>query len=137
MSDGAPTEVRLRRAERAVEVRWPDGANHVLPAEYLRVESPSAEVQGHGPGQKTLVAGLAVAEVGEKADAHAGKPKGGQLGVDGGNAEQHPRQAHLLGVQKARHQQGGIDEAQPQPEVGNNGIAQPLALNDAQMDLVI
>jgi DUF971 family protein len=30
-----------------------------LPAEYLRVESPSAEVQGHGPGQKTLVPGRA------------------------------------------------------------------------------
>ncbi|HZB93455.1 MAG TPA: gamma-butyrobetaine hydroxylase-like domain-containing protein, partial [Stellaceae bacterium] len=30
-----------------------------LPAEYLRVESPSAEVQGHGPGQKTLVHGRA------------------------------------------------------------------------------
>ena len=53
----APTEIRLRRAERALEVTWPDGGRHVLPAEYLRVESPSAEVQGHGPGQKTLVAG--------------------------------------------------------------------------------
>ena len=53
----APTEVRLRRAERVLEVSWPDGTRHLLPAEYLRVESPSAEVQGHGPGQKTLVAG--------------------------------------------------------------------------------
>ncbi len=52
-----PAEVRLRRAERALELSWPDGARHVLPAEYLRVESPSAEVQGHGPGQKVLVAG--------------------------------------------------------------------------------
>lgn len=54
---GVPTEVRLRRAERALEVAWPDGARHRLPAEYLRVESPSAEVQGHAPDQKRTVAG--------------------------------------------------------------------------------
>ena len=34
-----------------------DGARFRLPCEYLRVESPSAEVQGHGPGQKVLVPG--------------------------------------------------------------------------------
>jgi DUF971 family protein len=54
---GAPTEIRLKRAEQAVEVAWADGARYRLPAEYLRVESPSAEVQGHGPGQKVIVAG--------------------------------------------------------------------------------
>src|SRR5919205_1049035 len=40
-----------------LEVAFADGARFALPAEYLRVESPSAEVQGHGPGQKTIVAG--------------------------------------------------------------------------------
>lgn len=53
----APTEIRLKRAERCLEVAFGDGARFTLPAEYLRVESPSAEVQGHGPGQKVLVAG--------------------------------------------------------------------------------
>jgi DUF971 family protein len=53
----APTEIRLKRAERLLEVAFDDGARFALPAEYLRVESPSAEVQGHGPGQKVLVAG--------------------------------------------------------------------------------
>lgn len=52
-----PTEIRLKRAERAVEVAFEDGTRFTLPAEYLRVESPSAEVQGHGPGQKVIVAG--------------------------------------------------------------------------------
>ena len=52
-----PTEIRLKRAERVLEVAFDDGTRFVLPAEYLRVESPSAEVQGHGPGQKVLVAG--------------------------------------------------------------------------------
>ena len=40
-----------------LEIVWPDGARHELPAEYLRVESPSAEVKGHGPGQAVLVHG--------------------------------------------------------------------------------
>ena len=52
-----PTAITLHRASRALEVAFDDGAAFRLPAEYLRVESPSAEVQGHGPGQKVLVAG--------------------------------------------------------------------------------
>ncbi|MBV8869945.1 MAG: DUF971 domain-containing protein [Acetobacteraceae bacterium] len=51
------TEIRLRRADGTLEVAFDDGARFCLPAEYLRVESPSAEVQGHGPGQKTVVSG--------------------------------------------------------------------------------
>jgi len=51
------TEIRLRKAERLLEVAFDDGTRFTLPAEYLRVESPSAEVQGHGPGQKQIVAG--------------------------------------------------------------------------------
>ena len=52
-----PTEVRLDRAARALVVSYPGGESHVLPAEYLRVESPSAEVQGHGPGERRLIHG--------------------------------------------------------------------------------
>ena len=55
-----PTELRLRRAEKELVVSFDDGRRFVLSAEYLRVESPSAEVQGHGgPGQKVIVAGRA------------------------------------------------------------------------------
>ena len=54
-----PVELRLKRAEKLLEVAFDDGSCYRLPAEYLRVESPSAEVQGHGPGQKTLIAGRA------------------------------------------------------------------------------
>lgn len=53
----APTEIRLRAAEKRLEIRFDNGAAFSLPAEYLRVESPSAEVQGHGPGQKKIVSG--------------------------------------------------------------------------------
>jgi DUF971 family protein len=53
----AATELRLRRADQVLEVAFDDGSRFSLPAEYLRVESPSAEVQGHGPGQKQTVSG--------------------------------------------------------------------------------
>jgi len=51
------TELRYRSAEKTLEVAFDNGSRFSLPAEYLRVESPSAEVQGHGPGQKVIVAG--------------------------------------------------------------------------------
>src|SRR5215475_3911753 len=54
-----PVEIRLKTAEKALEIDFDDGSHFRFPAELLRVESPSAEVQGHGPGQKTLVAGRA------------------------------------------------------------------------------
>ena len=53
----SPTEIRLNRAERRLEIRFDDGSQFSLPAEYLRVESPSAEVQGHSPAEKQLVHG--------------------------------------------------------------------------------
>lgn len=56
MSAGV-SELRYRAADKVLDVAFADGARFSLPAEYLRVESPSAEVQGHGPGQKVLVAG--------------------------------------------------------------------------------
>ncbi|MBV8165386.1 MAG: DUF971 domain-containing protein [Alphaproteobacteria bacterium] len=52
-----PTELRLKQAEKRLEIDFDDGHSFALPAEYLRVESPSAEVQGHGPGEKTIVTG--------------------------------------------------------------------------------
>lgn len=55
--DPRPVEIKVKRAEKTLDIRFDDGAAFSLPAEYLRVESPSAEVQGHGPGQKILVAG--------------------------------------------------------------------------------
>jgi DUF971 family protein len=52
-----PLEIRVRRAEKALEVDFDDGASFRYPAELLRVESPSAEVQGHSPAQKVTLAG--------------------------------------------------------------------------------
>jgi DUF971 family protein len=52
-----PTELRVNRAAKRLTVTFDNGERFELPAELLRVESPSAEVQGHGPSQKTIVAG--------------------------------------------------------------------------------
>ena len=52
-----PKEIRVKKAEKALEIDFDDGRTFVYPAEFLRVESPSAEVQGHGPSQKLIVAG--------------------------------------------------------------------------------
>lgn len=57
MSQPTPTEIRLRKASRLLEVTFDDGSRFELPFEYLRVHSPSAEVKGHGPGQEVLVLG--------------------------------------------------------------------------------
>jgi DUF971 family protein len=54
-----PLEIRLMAAEKALEIDFEDGTTFRYPAEFLRVESPSAEVQGHGPEQKRLVSGRA------------------------------------------------------------------------------
>ena len=54
MSVAAPSEIKLRRRSRVLEVAWADGLRYSLSFEYLRVHSPSAEVQGHGPGQDVL-----------------------------------------------------------------------------------
>ena len=55
-----PTQVRLRKAEKLLEVTYDDGSTFALPAELLRVESPSAEVQGHVRDQKQIVPGRRV-----------------------------------------------------------------------------
>ena len=52
-----PKEIRVKRAEKVIEIDFDDGKSFSLPAEFLRVESPSAEVQGHTPSQKQIVAG--------------------------------------------------------------------------------
>ena len=61
MSGGAkrpwPTELRLSHDKNRLTIVFDSGEQFALPAEYLRVESPSAEVQGHGPEQKQIVTG--------------------------------------------------------------------------------
>ena len=68
-----PAEVRLKSKEKSLEIAFDNGVAFEYSAELLRVESPSAEVRGHGPGQEQTVAGrrhvgiLAVEPVGNYA----------------------------------------------------------------------
>ena len=52
-----PTELRVVNNRSAMVVSFDDGSTFTLPAEYLRVESPSAEVQGHSPEERKTVPG--------------------------------------------------------------------------------
>lgn len=52
-----PTALTLHQSSRVLEVGFDDGHTYRLPFELLRVYSPSAEVQGHGPGQEVLQTG--------------------------------------------------------------------------------
>ncbi len=59
----APTEIRLHQKSRVLEVAFSDGGTFRLPYEFLRVQSPSAEVRGHGPGQEVLQVGKSKVEI--------------------------------------------------------------------------
>jgi len=66
MSQSWPTELRLAKDRKTLTVSFDSGERFELPAEYLRVKSPSAEVRGHSPDQRQTVAGkrnVAVLEV--------------------------------------------------------------------------
>ena len=58
-----PTEITLHTKSRMLELTFDDGGHYQLPAEFLRVWSPSAEVRGHGPGQETLQTGKRNVEI--------------------------------------------------------------------------
>ncbi|HXX50736.1 MAG TPA: DUF971 domain-containing protein [Xanthobacteraceae bacterium] len=63
MTDYWPTELRLRKDRKTLTVVFEDGESFDLAAEYLRVCSPSAEVQGHSPSERRTVAGKQEVEI--------------------------------------------------------------------------
>ena len=52
-----PTDIKLHKKTALLELKYADGGLYTLPAEFLRVYSPSAEVRGHGQGQEVLQTG--------------------------------------------------------------------------------
>jgi len=58
-----PTEIKLHKESRILEVAFTDGKRFEFTCEYLRVFSPSAEVRGHGPGQEVLQVGKKAVEI--------------------------------------------------------------------------
>ena len=63
MSDPWPTELRLHKERTSLAVTFDSGESFELTAEYLRVRSPSAEVQGHSPSGRRTVAGKRDVEI--------------------------------------------------------------------------
>jgi DUF971 family protein len=63
LADPWPTEIRLSKDRRTLTVAFGSGESHALSAEYLRVFSPSAEVQGHSAEQRVTVGGKATVEI--------------------------------------------------------------------------
>ena len=59
----APEALTVHAKSRVLELRFPDGAHFRIPFELMRVYSPSAEVQGHGPGQEVLQTGKRAVEM--------------------------------------------------------------------------
>lgn len=57
MTEPWPLELTLSKDRKSLRIEFDDAQSYSLDAEYLRVESPSAEVKGHGPGQEQLVTG--------------------------------------------------------------------------------
>ena len=62
-SERWPTELRLSPDKRSLRIAFDDGTVFDLPAEYLRVSSPSAEVQGHSPSERRTVPGKRNVEI--------------------------------------------------------------------------
>jgi DUF971 family protein len=62
-STARPTAITLHQTSKVLEIAFDDGAHFHLPFELLRVYSPSAEVQGHGPGQEVLQTGKRAVEI--------------------------------------------------------------------------
>ena len=59
----APSSIVLHQKSRLLEIAFADGKVFKLPYEFLRVQSPSAEVTGHGPGQEVLQLGKSKVEI--------------------------------------------------------------------------
>ena len=117
-----PTALTVHGASRVLEVQYADGAAFRLPFELLRVYSPSAEVQGHGPGQEVLQTGkrevsiVAVEPVGNYAikpifsDGHESGLYSWQYLYELGS-----RQSALWQDYLDRLQAAGADRDQPMP----------------------
>jgi DUF971 family protein len=63
MTESWPTELRLAKDKKTLTVSFDGGEHFDLPAEYLRVKSPSAEVQGHSPDERKTVPGKRNVEI--------------------------------------------------------------------------
>ncbi|WP_316859668.1 DUF971 domain-containing protein [uncultured Cohaesibacter sp.] len=63
MTDAWPTEIKLKKDKKCLSISFDDGTAYDFPAEFLRVTSPSAEVQGHHPSERKTIGGKKDVEI--------------------------------------------------------------------------
>ena len=123
-----PQSITLHGASRVLELGYADGVVHRLPFELLRVYSPSAEVQGHGPGQEVLQTGKREVSITnlEPVGNYALKPffsDGHESGLFTWTYlyELGAKQDALWADYLARLQAAGVDRDQPMPSKSSGG----------------
>lgn len=132
LKPGAPTPlaITVHGQSRALEVSFSDGAIFRIPFELMRIYSPSAEVQGHGPGQEVLQTGKRHVELNslEPVGNYAVQPAfsdGHNTGIFSWDY------LYFLGSQEtslwtqyaSRLQAAGVDRDSAMPEAGGQGCA--------------
>ena len=125
-----PTALTVHQASRTLEIAFDDGAHFQIPFELMRVYSPSAEVQGHGPGQEVLQTGKrAVGIVDLTAVGHyAVQPvfsDGHESGIFSWDLLYHlgASQAELWQRYEARLQAAGVDRDAPMAGVAGSACS--------------
>ena len=115
-----PTSVTVHQASRVLEIGFDDGRSFRIPFELMRVYSPSAEVQGHGPGQETLQTGKRDVVITEIAPVghYALQPRfsdGHESGIFSWDYLYHlgADEAELWARYEARLQAAGVDRDAP------------------------
>ena len=125
-----PTALSVHSQSRVLEIAFSDGAEFRIPFELMRIYSPSAEVQGHGPGQEILQTGkreVGVVEL-EPIGNYAVKPvfsDGHQSGIFSWDYLYHlgADQNSLWDDYQRRLQAAGMDRDAPMAEAGGHGCA--------------
>ena len=125
-----PTSVTVHQSSRVLEVGFDDGRTFRIPFELMRVYSPSAEVQGHGPGQETLQTGkrdVVITDI-VPVGHYAVQPRfsdGHDTGIFSWDYLYHlgADQAELWARYEARLKEAGVDRDAPMTTVDTGGQA--------------
>ena len=125
-----PTALTVHSQSRVLEIAFSDGAAFRIPFELMRIYSPSAEVQGHGPGQEVLQTGKREVDVVELESIgnYAVKPvfsDGHQSGIFSWDYLYRlgAEQSRLWDDYQRRLQEAGVDRDAPMAEAGGHGCA--------------
>jgi DUF971 family protein len=125
-----PTALTVHGQSRVLEIGFSDGAQFRIPFELMRVYSPSAEVQGHGPGQETLQTGKreVTIEALEPVGNYAVKPvfsDGHDSGLFTWDYLYHlgAEQSRLWDEYTQRLQAAGVERDAPMPAAGGHACA--------------